>query len=108
MLIKVFLFLFIALNLNAVIIQEDVNDNNRSKFAMAIPYVASMESTGLIGGVVGIFSGYGQKQMNIIATGYYGTTTKIEGISKEDKSANAFGFACSWLSNQDFSGRTIN
>ncbi len=93
MLIKVFLFLFIALNLNAVIIQEDVNDNNRSKFAMAIPYVASMESTGLIGGVVGIFSGYGQKQMNIIATGYYGTTTKIEGISKEDKSANAFGFA---------------
>ncbi len=88
-----FLLMIVFVNLNAAIIQEDVNDNNRSKFWMALPYAVSTESTGLVGGVVGLWSGYGQKQMNIIATGYYGMSEEVEGVRNKDKEANAFGVA---------------
>jgi len=45
MLVRFLLAVFIVANLNAVIITQDVNDNNKSKFMMALPYAVSTEST---------------------------------------------------------------
>ena len=93
MFMRFILLTIIALTLNAATTQEDINDNNKSKFWMALPYVASTQSTGLVGGIVGIWSGYGQEQMNYVATVFYGANTKIEGIIDTDKEANSFGMA---------------
>lgn len=73
----------VSLNIHAAIVTKDVNDANKSKFMIALPYAVSTESTGLIFGVVGIWSGYGQKQMNILASGYYGVAPELENTFQE-------------------------
>jgi len=90
MFLNLLLLLFIVASIDAAIITQDINDNNKTKFMMALPYAGSTESTGVVLGVVGIWSGYVQKQMNIIATAYYGTPTKIENTFEE---VSAYGGA---------------
>ena len=88
MFVKILVLVILAISVNAAIVTKDLNDHNKSKFAIALPYAISTESMGLVFGLVGIWSGYGQKQMNIIATGYYGVSTKLENSFQE---VNAYG-----------------
>ena len=90
MFLRFLLFVMIVVNLNAAIVTQDVNDNNKSKFMMVLPFGLSTESMGLVFGAVGIWSGYGQEQMNILVSGYYGVPSKIENTFEE---VSAFGVA---------------
>jgi len=56
-----------------------------------LPYVFSSDSTGFTGGVVGIFHGFLQPQMTIVATLFLGERLPVEGINTEDKTAYTKG-----------------
>ena len=70
---------------------EDLNrDKNQQQTWVALPYAFSSESMGLTAGVVGVFSGYIQPQMTIVATTFVGEDLEI-GNEDSSESARAAG-----------------
>jgi len=66
---------------------EDLNrDKNQQETYVVLPYAFSSESMGLTAGVVGVFSGYIQPQMTIVATTFVGEDLDI---SSDDSSETA-------------------
>ena len=93
MILRFFLFFLTLLSLEAATITKDTNDNNKSKFYMIIPYALSTESTGVIAGVAGIWSGYGQKQMSIVTTAYVGMETEVQNTLENSTKNKARAYA---------------
>jgi len=58
-------------------IVEDLNSTKKDAQWIALPYVFSSESTGLTTGVVGIWSGFFQPQMSIVATVFGGEELEV-------------------------------
>jgi len=79
---KLLLLLIISLLFNFTLLAErisiDVSDKNKTKSWIALPYVLSSSSMGFTGGVVGIFNGYGQKQMTIVGSVFMGEALAVE------------------------------
>jgi len=70
---------------------EDLNrDKNKQQTWVALPYAFSSESMGVTAGVVGVFSGYIQPQMTIVATTFVGEDLEI-GSEDSSESARAAG-----------------
>jgi outer membrane protein assembly factor BamA len=86
--------LFFTLSLYAEFINVDVRDANRSASWIVLPYAFSSESMGFTGGLAGIFNGFGQKQMTIIATAFAGESLPVEKMgSTTQEHANSQGGA---------------
>lgn len=66
----------------AEFIIEDVNASKKSSTWIALPYLFSSESMGLTTGAVGIFKGFVQPQMTIVATAFFGEEKEVEKIDK--------------------------
>ncbi len=75
-------FLLTSATLFAERVTIDINDKNKTKSWIALPYVLNSNSMGFTGGLVTILSGYGQKQMNIVAS----TTPLIKRCSMSQQS----------------------
>jgi len=58
-----------------------------------LPYAFSSDTTGFTTGAVGIWSGYGQKQMNWIATAFIGAEQKVEKITAPQARSVAYARA---------------
>lgn len=84
-------------SLQAEFISQDIRDANRTSSWIALPYAFSSDSMGLTGGVVGIFNGYTQPQMTIIATAFRGESLSVEknyaSEAPQEEHANSQGFA---------------
>jgi len=66
---------------------EDLNrDKNKQQTFVVLPYAFSSESMGVTAGAVGVFSGYIQPQMTIVATTFVGEDLDI---SSDDSSETA-------------------
>jgi len=59
-------------------IVEDINATKKQSTWIALPYVFSSDSMGLTAGVVGIFNGFFQPQMTIVASVYGGEKLEVE------------------------------
>ena len=82
---KTIFLLLIVVNLNATeFIVEDVNSSKKHSSWIALPYIFSTDSMGLTVGAVGIFSGYIQPQMTIVATAFIGSTQEVEKLNSDD------------------------
>ena len=94
----VLLILSTALLLQAnQFIVQDVNKTKKQSSWIALPYVFSSEAMGPTLGVVGIFSGFFQPQLTIVATAYRGSDQDVKKYSQvqenvQDEIANASGF----------------
>ncbi|MDF1883344.1 BamA/TamA family outer membrane protein [Sulfurimonas sp. SAG-AH-194-C21] len=77
------LYVFVvASNLFATeFIVRDVNSSGENSIWIALPYVFSSDSIGLTAGVVGIFNGFIQPQMTIIATVFAGADVPVRNIT---------------------------
>jgi len=62
------------------IVKDVSREDNKTSTWIALPYIFSSSSTGLTGGVVGIFHGFLQPQMTMVATVFRGETLPIEEI----------------------------
>ena len=60
------------------ILRELSRDGNGTSQWIALPYVFSSDTTGLTGGVVGIFHGFLQPQMTVVATVFLGERLPVE------------------------------
>lgn len=82
---------------HAEFISQDVRDSNTTTSWIALPYVFNSETMGFTGGVVGIFNGYIQPQMTIIATVFRGESIGVEKNYaprvSENERANSEGIA---------------
>ena len=80
MLNSLFIILILILsNLSAAeFISEDVNGTKKQPSWIALPYVFSSQSTGLTGGVIGIFNGYIQPQTTIVITAFGGESVDVK------------------------------
>ncbi len=72
------IFLLLSSTLFAERITVDIRDQNKTQSWIALPYIISSNSMGFTGGIVAIFSGYGQKQMNIVASAFLGESLNVE------------------------------
>ena len=79
-LFSLFLLLLTA-HASEFIVKEVSRDANSTSQWIALPYVFSSDSTGLTGGVVGIFHGFLQPQMTVVATLFMGERLPVESIS---------------------------
>ncbi|PKF60200.1 hypothetical protein CW745_16135 [Psychromonas sp. psych-6C06] len=75
-------FLFLIFHTTTVIssefLIEDLNrDKNQQQTWLVLPYVFSSESMGFTAGAVGIFNGYIQPQMTVVATTFIGESLPI-------------------------------
>jgi len=74
---------------SAEFILEDVNNSKKSSTWIVLPYLFSSESMGLTTGAVGIFNGFIQPQMTIVASAFVGEEKEVEklyedqGVTKE-------------------------
>ncbi|OQX58917.1 MAG: hypothetical protein B5M52_04490 [Helicobacteraceae bacterium 4484_230] len=62
-------------------IVEDINFSKRQATWIALPYVFDSESMGFTGGIVGIFNGFFQPQLTIVATLYAGEKLEVKKLS---------------------------
>lgn len=69
------------LRLHAEFIAEDVNEGNRTQSWIVLPYAFSSDTTGFTAGAVGIWNGYGQRQMTWIATAFAGAEQQVERVT---------------------------
>jgi len=68
-------------------IVEDVDKNGtKNSTWIVLPYLFSSESTGLTGGVIGIFNGFIQPQMSMFITAYKGEKIPVENIKNTNNS----------------------
>ena len=90
--LRLLLISILFLSLHAEYVSINI-DSNRTKSTIALPYVFSSDSSGLTAGVVGIMSGYGQKNLTVVATAFTGELLHVEkhGQSNTDK-AHTQGF----------------
>ena len=72
------LLLVFFLPLRAEYISEDIHDGNRSKSWIILPYLFSSDTMGFTVGAVGIWNGYYQKQMTIVASGFLGARRQVQ------------------------------
>ena len=84
--IRIVLFLFLLSFYQTVlayefILKELSRDENSTSQWIALPYAFSSDTTGLTGGVVGIFHGFFQPQMTIAATLFLGERLPVEEIN---------------------------
>lgn len=90
-------FLLLLFSAQAEFISQDVRDGNKTASWIALPYAFNSESMGFTGGVVGIFNGYLQPQMTIIATVFRGESLGVEKNyapgDSQDTHANSEGVA---------------
>ena len=72
-------------------IVQDLNDTKPVKQWVALPYIFSSDTTGLTGGVVGLWTGYVQPQMTMILTVFAGEELTVQDYSTttEDKARAA-------------------
>jgi len=84
-----------TLSASEFIIENINRDDNKSSTWIALPYAFSSSSTGLTGGVAGIFHGFLQPQMTIAVTAFYGEDTPVNRFDRNnvtEEIANAKGF----------------
>ena len=98
--IRIYFFLFLLWMISTLqateFIVKDVNrDDNKSSTWIVLPYAFSSGSTGLTGGVAGIFHGFLQPQMTMVITAFRGEELPVnefnKGVVNEEK-AYAKGF----------------
>ncbi len=94
---KILFIILVSTLVNASqFIVQDVNKTTKQSSWIALPYVFSSESMGFTAGVVGIFSGFLQPQLTIVATAYRGSEQDVKKYSEDnlaiDDTANATGF----------------
>jgi len=65
-------------------ITEDINASKKQSTWIALPYIFSSDSMGLTAGVVGIFNGFFQPQMSIVASIYGGEKFEVEKIHEDE------------------------
>lgn len=91
------IFSLSLLNASEFIVKDINRDDNKSSTWIALPYVFASESTGLTGGVAGIFHGFLQPQLTIVATYFQGERLPVEeydanGVRSEDDAYSRGGF----------------
>lgn len=86
----VLLVALFSLTLQAEYISIDV-DTNTSKAKIILPYIFSTESTGLTLGAVGIFNGYGQKNMTVVASAFVGERITVKDHNGNNEKSNTRG-----------------
>jgi len=79
-LLSLFLLL-LSVQSSEFIVKELSRDQNSTSQWIALPYAFSSDSTGLTGGVVGIFHGFLQPQMTIVATLFAGEKIPVQSLS---------------------------
>ena len=72
------LIYFCLLLYGAEFIVQDSNETGKKKQWIILPYFFSSDSTGFTGGIVGIFHGFIQPQMTIVATAYGGENMEVQ------------------------------
>lgn len=81
-----FILIYFSLLLHgAEFIVQDSNETVKKKQWIVLPYLFSSDSTGLTGGFVGIFHGYIQPQMTIVATAYGGEKMEAQKYTPQEK-----------------------
>lgn len=68
---------------SAEFIAKDVNETAKKASWIALPYMFTSDTTGLTGGVVGIFDGYIQPQATVVATLYGGENVAVKHYNSE-------------------------
>jgi len=89
--ILVTILLFCSFSLAGEFIVQDLNETKPVKQWVALPYVFSSDTTGLTGGVMGLWTGYLQPQMNMILTVFVGEEIKAQDYSGGDSKARTAG-----------------
>jgi hypothetical protein len=89
--IRIFLALLVSytLSFSKEFIVQDLNETAPVKQWVALPYVFSADSTGLTGGVVGLWTGYIQPQMTMALTVYVGEELEVQDYSSNQSSKKA-------------------
>jgi len=81
--------LIYTLQATEFIVQNIKRDDNKSSTWIALPYAFSSNSTGLTGGVAGIFHGFLQPQMTMVVTAFRGEELPVNefnrGVVSEEK-----------------------
>ncbi len=83
-LILIFIFSTSILNASEFIVKELSRDDNSSSQWIALPYAFSSDTTGFTGGVVGIFHGFLQPQMTVVATLFRGEKLPVQKLGVPD------------------------
>jgi len=85
-LLTFFLATIFATSIHAAefIVNELSRDKNKSATWIALPYALTSETTGLTGGVVGIFHGFLQPQMTVVATLFRGEKLPVKKLGVPD------------------------
>ena len=92
-------YIFIALFLSVVplfcaeFIVKDINETEKKSSWAVLPYIFKTDSTGLTGGVVGIFDGYIQPQTTIVATLYGGESVPVKRYDSDSQTLTNDGMA---------------
>lgn len=68
---------------SAEFIVKDINETSKKASWIALPYMFSSDTTGLTGGIVGIFDGYIQPQATVVATVYGGEKLPVKQYNRE-------------------------
>ncbi|EAS41608.1 hypothetical protein P3TCK_19335 [Photobacterium profundum 3TCK] len=80
-------------NASEYITEKTHNHNQKQSSWVVLPYIFSSDSMGLTTGAVGIFDGYIQPQMTMVATVFVGeeldVTSEVDGDNKEERTAGA-------------------
>jgi hypothetical protein len=84
------LFIFLVLHSlhGAEFIVQEQNSSKKPSTWIALPYLFSSDSMGFTVGAVGIFNGFIQPQMTIVATGFVGQEQDVEKVQNESSVIN--------------------
>jgi hypothetical protein len=89
--IAIVLFIFISNGFAGETIVKDLNKNKKTKSWIILPYAFKTESMGFTLGVVGIWSGYIQPQMNLFLTAFRGEELEVQKENSNDEKATTQG-----------------
>jgi len=96
---RILFFLFIllfSLQASEYIIKEVSREENSTTQWIALPYIFSSDTTGLTGGVVGIFHGFFQPQITIVASLFVGERLPVQAVQngtlKQENAGTQGGF----------------
>jgi len=99
--VRIYFFIFLlwmipTLQATEFIVKDVNRDDNKSSTWIALPYAFASDSTGLTGGVVGIFHGFLQPQMTMVVTAFKGETLPVNEFASNgavsEKEAYSKGF----------------